>query len=244
MLPVPSGIRWDQRSNPKHYRGIQWDPKSTVELHHEIRLDHGSNTAVSKEILWDHRSDFGIHGHVYPKMSMTTRQRYQLSLTVTNAVPLSYQLQRWPAAGWSRWWRRRRPSGRARLPYCRVEATGSSAPPYGTSSEVNSPDLCSCLLHLRHTVRHVESASICLRWPGVTYRDEYLHGDTSCSSGVSQLRIYVLSVGTEHTFLFTWFMCSCFFTRSVRHVCDGHELKIISSVGLLELRLCADSARP
>ena len=62
MLPVPSGIRWDPRSNPIHYQGIQWDPKSTVELHHGIRLDHGSNTAVSREIFWD--SHFGIHGHV------------------------------------------------------------------------------------------------------------------------------------------------------------------------------------
>ena len=62
MLPVPSGIRWDPRSNPINYRGIQWDPRSTVELHHGIRLDLGSNTAVSQEIFWDHRSDFGIHG--------------------------------------------------------------------------------------------------------------------------------------------------------------------------------------
>ena len=58
--PVPSGIRWDPRSNLENFR-----PRSTVELHHGIRLNHGSNTALSREIFWDHRSDFGIHGHVW-----------------------------------------------------------------------------------------------------------------------------------------------------------------------------------
>ena len=77
--PVPSGIRWDPRSNPENFRGIQWDPRATVELHHGIRMDHVSNTALSREIFWDHRSDFGIHGNVCFTLQYTISQSGNLT---------------------------------------------------------------------------------------------------------------------------------------------------------------------
>ena len=98
MLPVPSGIRWDPRSNPIHYRGIQWDPRSTVELHQGIRLDHGSNTAVSREIFWDHRSDFGIHGHVWAVCVMCCC--YHSHVTPCNGTSLTHCLKDETAQQW------------------------------------------------------------------------------------------------------------------------------------------------